>query len=66
MTLPRYYTVQHIAEIFHRDEVTIRRWIAEGRAIVFAGIEYQYEKDPGKNWLFRAVEIEYSTTARKN
>lgn len=65
MTLPRYYTVQHLAEIFHRDEVTIRRWISEGKTIAFAGIEYHPEKDPGNNWLFTAVEIEYSSTLRK-
>lgn len=29
--LPKQYTVAQVAEYFHRDEVTIRRWIAEGK-----------------------------------
>jgi len=29
--LPKQYTVAQVAEYFHRDEVTIRRWIVEGK-----------------------------------
>lgn len=29
--LPKQYTVAQVAEYFHRDEQTIRRWIADGR-----------------------------------
>ena len=31
MALPTQYTVAQVAEYFHRDEKTIRRWIAEGK-----------------------------------
>lgn len=55
--LPKYYTVRHIAEVFERDEATIRRWITEGRAIKFDGIVYIPEKDPGNNWRFKAKKI---------
>lgn len=58
MALPRYYTVRHVAEIFNRDENTIRRWITEGRRVVFRGVEYVPEKDPGKNWLFYTISVE--------
>ena len=29
--LPKQYTVEQVAEYFHRDEQTIRRWISEGK-----------------------------------
>lgn len=29
--LPKQYTVDQVAEYFHRDEQTIRRWISEGK-----------------------------------
>lgn len=57
MALPRYYTVKHVAEIFNRHQNTIRRWIDEGRPIVFRGVQYIPEKDPGENWLFYTEEV---------
>lgn len=50
--MPTYVTVQHLAEMFHRDMQTIRRWIDEGRDISFDGRRYVPKKDPGGAWLF--------------
>ena len=65
MILPKYYTVKHIAQIFCRDEATIRRWITEGKRITFDGIEYKPDHDPAGNWLFKAIEIEFSSSIKK-
>jgi Helix-turn-helix domain len=29
--LPKQYTIAQVAEYFHRDEQTIRRWITDGK-----------------------------------
>lgn len=50
--MPTYYTVKHLAAIFHRSEQTIRRWVDEGRDISFDGKRYDPQKDPGGEWLF--------------
>ena len=57
MILPKYYTVKYIAQIFCRDEATIRRWITEGKRIVMDGMQYIAEKDPGNCWLFKVKEV---------
>lgn len=39
-----------------RDEKTIRRWIDEGKPIIFDGNQYLPEKDPGgRCWRFKVI-----------
>ena len=55
-------TVQNLSKLFHRDAQTIRRWIDEGREIVFDGWRYVPEKDPAGNWLFVMHLVEAATS----
>lgn len=48
----QYLTVRDVADIFHRSEKTIRRWIEENRQIQFDSRIYIPQRDPGGCWLF--------------
>ena len=60
----KYMTVQHLAEMFHRDAKTIRRWIDEDRKIMLGNTYFEPRKDPAGHWLFRVVVIEVHNVQR--
>jgi len=47
--LPKQYTVAQVAEYFHRDEQTIRRWITDGR------FPHAYKVSDG--WFILEVDV---------
>lgn len=61
----RYMTVQHLADLFHKDPKTIRRWIEEERKIMLGETYFEPHKDPAGHWLFKVVVIKITAVGSR-